>query len=831
MKKLRPASQIVTGYRPTLRRIGLMAIVLALGLCFCGPAAAQSIKFQDLKIQPTDKGFKVTGKIEASNLNPEGQICEYDSAEICADIQLGPTSQYQKLPESMYLRPPEGSETTYTKGSGPGGTMTKVEAEGVGLVRLRLADLPLRGNPVWQSYGGLGEWAKNAPASVTADFEGLIPLEHAGKTLRIRATLKHEWGGPNAPWPAFSFRHDVGFEGVLKATGATPEEVHKILITKPPSGRPNPVELNQTPDKLEIPVFSSIEAKDTRGHQVRYLWTCELGQFDDPAKQTPIWTQPREFQPQMKDGYGVKITCQVTCTKDPAVSATASYTQKVSCALQITGTFYEAYYESNPASKSEYVGDYVHRPWGGLLVMVTGPDGYRREIRTRGDGTFRVDVPRPGVYTVEVEDCDIFSKEYVYQVKVPPGRLGEETLQNDKKMWDWARLASGYRMMKASGLLHNAGSRPEDVNGLGNVVQIKREMDWSADFHEYSRELLGKWAGKKWKYVQCPGKPTGGGLLSAILRDIENSVDVTAAPNHPPTIERAPGGGLRIRGEGTFLYRPLRPNETVDAGWGRHVVNSTVLFHRDAQGLVVYVLEGLVLNYQEDSDEPAAAAITSYKMIHDAGSQPPRVERFEWAEAEKVWRTGQVGTGSQSLAPIADTFCYAYTWQNWNRLNWGAYPLVTAGWHPTGGAKHAYLRFELPRVPSVKKATLRLYHCGTYGSPSLQIGAYRVESAWQEGRGLQKPPTVAGPGELSWEQQPKVASTPVATAQPGDYRRWVEFDVTSLVNEWLSGRRPNYGVCIRVTNENERPAVQSEYHLSSREAKDSSQHPQLVLEM
>jgi len=76
-------------------------------------------------IERTETGFLVKGSTTASGLNPEGQIVESDTISIYADIQEGPGSVYQELPEGMYIRDPAGAETPYTPGSGPGNTMTR----------------------------------------------------------------------------------------------------------------------------------------------------------------------------------------------------------------------------------------------------------------------------------------------------------------------------------------------------------------------------------------------------------------------------------------------------------------------------------------------------------------------------------------------------------------------------------------------------------------------------------------------------------------------------------------------------------------------------------
>jgi len=193
-----------------MRKALSLVLLLVLALTLIPSADArplqQSVSLSITSIEKTEAGFVVRGTVTASRLNPEGQIVESDDMEIYADIKEGPNSIYQKLPESMYIRAPAGAETPYTPGSGPGGTMTEEEAKGTNIILHRIAAFGMRNN-VWREYGGLGEWEKNAPSSVTKDFEGTIPLEHAGKTMRIRATLTHRWGGPYANWPAFSYHH------------------------------------------------------------------------------------------------------------------------------------------------------------------------------------------------------------------------------------------------------------------------------------------------------------------------------------------------------------------------------------------------------------------------------------------------------------------------------------------------------------------------------------------------------------------------------------------------------------------------------------------------
>ncbi|MCD6257515.1 hypothetical protein J7J45_05575 [Candidatus Aerophobetes bacterium] len=190
--------------------------LLAVSLLFYTiDSLAQNIKFENLTIKETAKGFVVKGTVVGTNLNPKGQIVESDDVEIVADIKKNSSSRYPVLPDGMTILTPQGAETNYWKSGRP---LTKAEFEGRGIIKYTITSFPLRKASVWSIYGGLGVWRKRAPSTVRKSFEGVIPSEYTGKTLRIRATLKHTWGGPSANWPAFSFHHDIGYEGVLSGS-------------------------------------------------------------------------------------------------------------------------------------------------------------------------------------------------------------------------------------------------------------------------------------------------------------------------------------------------------------------------------------------------------------------------------------------------------------------------------------------------------------------------------------------------------------------------------------------------------------------------------------
>ncbi|RLA72977.1 MAG: hypothetical protein DRG24_01520 [Epsilonproteobacteria bacterium] len=236
--------------KPCLPFRHFFLIILIMFPGFVNSALAISVSLSITSVEKSEekKGYVVKGEVTASDLNPKGQIVVSDIMTIFADIKIDSGSVYQELPEGMYIRQPAGCESTYTKGKK---CMTLKEERGVGISRGVVAGLGhIRLSPVWRAYGGLGNWDKKgsdkaAPTTVTKEFEGVIPftrhyegkqIQTEGKQVRIRATLQHRWGGPYAAWPAFSFHHDIGFEGVLEPTkdmdkDGVPDRIDKCCTT------------------------------------------------------------------------------------------------------------------------------------------------------------------------------------------------------------------------------------------------------------------------------------------------------------------------------------------------------------------------------------------------------------------------------------------------------------------------------------------------------------------------------------------------------------------------------------------------------------------------
>ncbi len=193
------------------------------------------------------------------------------------------------------------------------------------------------------------------------------------------------------------------------------------------------------------------------------------------------------------------------------------------------------------------------------------------------------------------------------------------------------------------------------------------------------------------------------------------------------------------------------------------------------------------------------------------------------------------GEESAAVSPAlleaqADNHVYAYEYRNWNNANWGAYDFLGAGWHPLGGEKRTYLRFALPRESSVSRAVLRLYHHHTAGTGALDVCVHRVTSPWQEGRGNYPSPAEPRPGDLTWENQPSYDPRPVVCFRPGgNPNKWIDVDVTDLVNAWLGGT-PNHGLVLVSRGPLSQNVPECQYGFRSREFPQEDQRPVLLLD-
>ena len=233
--------------------------------------------------------------------------------------------------------------------------------------------------------------------------------------------------------------------------------------------------------------------------------------------------------------------------------------------------------------------------------------------------------------------------------------------------------------------------------------------------------------------------------------------------------------------------------------------------------------EKAALNMKGDGDELTLA---------DGKEVTPTIMKLPLKPNDKVPETGDsIGIRVEN---VADAYVYAYSYRNWNKANWGKYENLGAGWNPKGGEKRTFLEFDFSGVDpkNVGKATLKLFHSHTGGNNSLSLGVHAVTRPWQEGGGTYhsgQTEKSAAPGEISWVNQPTFNFSPVANFNPGSGTgKYIEVDITPLVMAWLTGK-PNYGLMIKPVGIMSGRAPESSYGFYSRERKDESKRPVLVL--
>jgi hypothetical protein len=131
-----------------------------------------------------------------------------------------------------------------------------------------------------------------------------------------------------------------------------------------------------------------------------------------------------------------------------------------------------------------------------------------------------------------------------------------------------------------------------------------------------------------------------------------------------------------------------------------------------------------------------------------------------------------------------------------------AYPTVNAGhavdmWvgfdhctDPPAEITRSLVRVDLSDVPvdaDIVQASLHLYlkdSCDPEPRTHHQVTVYRATGPWEE-------------MSVTWNTRPGFAEAYGSTSIPSDISGWYSFDVTSLVQAWVSGGFHNYGMVIR----------------------------------
>jgi RHS repeat-associated protein len=119
---------------------------------------------------------------------------------------------------------------------------------------------------------------------------------------------------------------------------------------------------------------------------------------------------------------------------------------------------------------------------------------------------------------------------------------------------------------------------------------------------------------------------------------------------------------------------------------------------------------------------------------------------------------------------------------------------------PPGTKYRAALQFDLGDIPAganITDAQLKLYFDGTCvpvlgsqcGNTSHQLDLHRITSSWS--------PTTTTNGQFQFAATP----TTSFTLPNGASNQWMSWSVTSLLQDWITGAQPNYGVLIKRSSE------------------------------
>src|SRR5271169_1836029 len=132
---------------------------------------------------------------------------------------------------------------------------------------------------------------------------------------------------------------------------------------------------------------------------------------------------------------------------------------------------------------------------------------------------------------------------------------------------------------------------------------------------------------------------------------------------------------------------------------------------------------------------------------------------------------------------------------------------------PVQAGTTSYVRFNLGALPAkskIEKATLRLYVNAVVAPGSFDI--YEVDDPWSErGLNLNNAPALGGSA---------TGSRPVSVTA-SSLNQFLLIDITGLVQGWLKGSIPNYGVALALTN------LTGSFSFDSKESTGTGHQPEL----
>jgi hypothetical protein len=150
-------------------------------------------------------------------------------------------------------------------------------------------------------------------------------------------------------------------------------------------------------------------------------------------------------------------------------------------------------------------------------------------------------------------------------------------------------------------------------------------------------------------------------------------------------------------------------------------------------------------------------------------------------------------TRTPTATPVNFTLCAiadAYILQEVADSNTGSYPSLRVAFStgPDSFHERALVRFDLSKLPAtaiVKSAFFQAYLDAAGGSQAqVNMEVYQVKGAWTE-------------GGVTWSNQPAISLSPSGSAALGKTPGYKSWNVKDLVQGWINGSIPNYGLELR----------------------------------
>ena len=189
---------------------------------------------------------------------------------------------------------------------------------------------------------------------------------------------------------------------------------------------------------------------------------------------------------------------------------------------------------------------------------------------------------------------------------------------------------------------------------------------------------------------------------------------------------------------------------------------------------------------------------------------------------------------STTLTPIADTFVRNH---NYALTNYGASPLLLVKNAASGDTRISFIKFDLTGVTTISSATLELSAAlQNRTATPVDAGIYAVaDSTWVEGSGtiadgvgdgFDVPASGTTPFPLTWNNQPTIAATPLATATvTRDTYQTYSFDLTSYLQSEMSAGVTQVSLAVQ----NLEPTQEDTNILSRENTAGIGQGPRLII--